>query len=179
MYILEGFCLFVQPRMSSSVRVLPPQVTSSHLIRSCTLMCFCLISGTQKTRCRFRLTTCQRNVAEPCRSLTTYATTTMARCSMAHSLTLGEQNSLNSNPDTCYPGVLCTCKRAYSALYSHYSHTRMRTYDTYIGIGWLIAGMDQGLLGMCVGEKRIITMPPFLGYGEHGDGKCHFVKCWK
>ncbi|XP_051520280.1 peptidyl-prolyl cis-trans isomerase FKBP9-like isoform X1 [Myxocyprinus asiaticus] len=50
------------------------------------------------------------------------------------------------------------------------SHTRMRTYDTYVGIGWLIAGMDQGLLGMCVGEKRIITMPPFLGYGEKGDG---------
>lgn len=50
------------------------------------------------------------------------------------------------------------------------SHTRMRTYDTYVGIGWLIAGMDQGLLGMCVGEKRIITMPPFLGYGENGDG---------
>ncbi|XP_018590122.1 peptidyl-prolyl cis-trans isomerase FKBP9-like [Scleropages formosus] len=50
------------------------------------------------------------------------------------------------------------------------SHTRLRTYDTYVGIGWLIAGMDQGLLGMCVGEKRIITMPPFLGYGENGDG---------
>ncbi|XP_059412341.1 peptidyl-prolyl cis-trans isomerase FKBP9 [Carassius carassius] len=50
------------------------------------------------------------------------------------------------------------------------SHKRMRTYDTYVGIGWLIAGMDQGLLGMCVGEKRIITLPPFLGYGENGDG---------
>ncbi|MEQ2297001.1 Peptidyl-prolyl cis-trans isomerase fkbp9 [Ameca splendens] len=52
------------------------------------------------------------------------------------------------------------------------SHTRMRTYDTYVGIGWLIAGMDQGLLGMCVGERRIITMPPSLGYGENGDGQC-------
>ncbi|KAJ8334826.1 hypothetical protein SKAU_G00404650 [Synaphobranchus kaupii] len=50
------------------------------------------------------------------------------------------------------------------------SHNRMRTYDTYVGIGWLIAGMDQGLLGMCVGEKRIITLPPSLGYGENGDG---------
>ncbi|CAB1350624.1 unnamed protein product [Coregonus sp. 'balchen'] len=49
-------------------------------------------------------------------------------------------------------------------------HTRMRTYDTYVGIGWLIAGMDQGLLGMCVGERRIITMPPSLGYGSNGDG---------
>lgn len=47
----------------------------------------------------------------------------------------------------------------------------MRTYDTYVGIGWLIAGMDQGLLGMCVGERRIITMPPWLGYGENGDGE--------
>lgn len=53
----------------------------------------------------------------------------------------------------------------------------MRTYDTYVGIGWLIAGMDQGLLGMCVGEKRFIAMPPFLGYGEHGDGKYCSVRC--
>ncbi|XP_064409213.1 peptidyl-prolyl cis-trans isomerase FKBP10 isoform X2 [Latimeria chalumnae] len=51
------------------------------------------------------------------------------------------------------------------------SHTRLQTYDTYIGIGWLIAGMDEGLLGMCVGEKRIITIPPFLAYGENGDGR--------
>uniref|UniRef100_G3VVI0 peptidylprolyl isomerase n=1 Tax=Sarcophilus harrisii TaxID=9305 RepID=G3VVI0_SARHA len=51
------------------------------------------------------------------------------------------------------------------------SHNRMKTYDTYVGIGWLIPGMDRGLLGMCVGEKRIITIPPFLAYGEEGDGK--------
>ncbi|KAM4631251.1 peptidyl-prolyl cis-trans isomerase FKBP9 isoform 2-T2 [Polymixia lowei] len=50
------------------------------------------------------------------------------------------------------------------------SHTRLRTYDTYVGIGWLIAGMDQGLLGMCVGERRIVKMPPSLGYGDNGDG---------
>lgn len=51
------------------------------------------------------------------------------------------------------------------------SHTHLQTYNTYVGIGWLIPGMDQGLLGMCVGEKRIITIPPFLAYGEEGDGK--------
>ncbi|XP_067837970.1 peptidyl-prolyl cis-trans isomerase FKBP9 [Heptranchias perlo] len=51
------------------------------------------------------------------------------------------------------------------------SHTRQQTYDTYIGIGWLIPGMDEGLLGMCMGEKRIITVPPFLGYGNRGDGR--------
>lgn len=105
MYILKDFCLFVQPRMSNTICALPPQATSSPLIQSCILMCFCLIFGALKTRCRFRLTTCQRSVAEPCRSLTMYATTTMARCSMAHSLTRGEQNSLNSSPDTCYAAV--------------------------------------------------------------------------
>lgn len=52
-----------------------------------------------------------------------------------------------------------------------FSHNRMKTYDTYVGIGWLIPGMDKGLLGMCVGEKRIITIPPFLAYGEEGDGE--------
>ena len=54
-----------------------------------------------------------------------------------------------------------------------FSHNRMKTYDTYVGIGWLIPGMDKGLLGMCVGEKRIITIPPFLAYGEDGDGKSY------
>lgn len=63
-----------------------------------------------------------------------------------------------------------THKHDHLSSISHGSHTRMRTYDTYVGIGWLIAGMDQGLLGMCVGERRIITMPPSLGYGENGDG---------
>lgn len=57
-----------------------------------------------------------------------------------------------------------------------FSHNRMKTYDTYVGIGWLIPGMDKGLLGMCVGEKRIITIPPFLAYGEEGDGKSFFLR---
>jgi len=30
--------------------------------------------------------------------------------------------------------------------------------------------MDEGLLGMCVGERRIIIVPPFLAYGEIGNG---------
>ncbi|XP_048416417.1 peptidyl-prolyl cis-trans isomerase FKBP10-like [Stegostoma tigrinum] len=50
------------------------------------------------------------------------------------------------------------------------SHNRMSTYDTYVGIGWLIKGMDEGLLGMCVGERRMIIIPPFLAYGETGYG---------
>lgn len=50
------------------------------------------------------------------------------------------------------------------------SYSRNHTYDTYIGKGYVIAGMDQGLLGACVGERRTITIPPHLAYGEEGTG---------
>lgn len=50
------------------------------------------------------------------------------------------------------------------------SHSKNATYDTYLGQGDLIKGMDEGLLGMCVGERRIIIIPPFLAYGESGYG---------
>ncbi|KAL0597755.1 Peptidyl-prolyl cis-trans isomerase FKBP10 [Plecturocebus cupreus] len=50
------------------------------------------------------------------------------------------------------------------------SYSRGGTYDTYVGSGWLIKGMDQGLLGMCPGERRKIIIPPFLAYGEKGYG---------
>ncbi|KAM4536151.1 peptidyl-prolyl cis-trans isomerase FKBP10-like [Fundulus diaphanus] len=50
------------------------------------------------------------------------------------------------------------------------SYSRNGTYDTYLGLGDLIKGMDEGLVSMCVGEKRIIIVPPFLAYGETGHG---------
>ncbi|XP_026874757.2 peptidyl-prolyl cis-trans isomerase FKBP10 [Electrophorus electricus] len=52
----------------------------------------------------------------------------------------------------------------------HSSHRDRSTYDTYVGQGDLIRGLDQGLLGMCIGEKRSITIPPFLAYGDKGHG---------
>jgi FKBP-type peptidyl-prolyl cis-trans isomerase len=34
----------------------------------------------------------------------------------------------------------------------------------------VIKGWDQGLVGMAVGEKRKLTIPSSLGYGDSGSG---------
>jgi FK506-binding protein 2 len=40
-----------------------------------------------------------------------------------------------------------------------------------LGRGMVIKGWDAGLLAMCVGEKRKLTIPPDMGYGDVDMGK--------
>lgn len=39
-----------------------------------------------------------------------------------------------------------------------------------IGVGQVIRGWDEGLIGLCRGAKAILVIPPELGYGSRGAG---------
>ena len=45
------------------------------------------------------------------------------------------------------------------------SLTRGQPFSFTLGEGQVIRGWEQGILGMKVGEKRVLTIPPELGYG--------------
>ena len=47
---------------------------------------------------------------------------------------------------------------------------RQQPFEFTVGAGMVIRGWDEGLLGMKVGGKRTLTIPPEMGYGEAGIG---------
>jgi FKBP-type peptidyl-prolyl cis-trans isomerase len=50
------------------------------------------------------------------------------------------------------------------------SYDRNLPFDTQIGVGRVIKGWDQGIVGMKVGGKRKLTIPSDLAYGDSGAG---------
>ncbi len=47
---------------------------------------------------------------------------------------------------------------------------RNEPFSFVIGVGQVIAGWDEGVMGMKVGGKRKLTIPASLGYGRRGAG---------
>ncbi|CAH1113143.1 unnamed protein product [Psylliodes chrysocephalus] len=85
--------------------------------------------------------------------------------------------------DVLYKPEMCETKsKSGDMLTMHYTGTltdgtkfdssfdREQPFSFQLGVGQVIKGWDQGLLDMCVGEKRKLTIPPHLGYGDKGAG---------
>lgn len=53
---------------------------------------------------------------------------------------------------------------------SSYDLTPPQPYTFRLGTGAVIPGFEQGIIGMKVGGKRRVTVPPSLAYGSAGRG---------
>jgi FK506-binding protein 2 len=50
------------------------------------------------------------------------------------------------------------------------SYNRGQPLSFTLGTGQVIAGWDEGLTEMCIGDKRKLTIQPEKGYGARGVG---------
>ena len=74
----------------------------------------------------------------------------------------GEEVKSGDNIAVHYTGTLEDGTKFDSSL------DRGKPFVFTLGIGQVIKGWDMGVLGMKVGEKRKLVIPPELGYGETG-----------
>src|SRR3954451_2572174 len=77
----------------------------------------------------------------------------------------GHEATAGMNVDVHYVGVAWSTGKQFDS-----SWDRNDTFQFRLGAGQVIAGWDQGVVGMKLGGRRRLTIPPDLGYGSRGAG---------
>lgn len=77
----------------------------------------------------------------------------------------GEQAGHGSTVQVHYVGVAHSTGEEFDA-----SWNRGEPLSFRLGSGMVISGWDQGVMGMRVGGRRQLVIPPHLAYGERGAG---------
>ena len=77
----------------------------------------------------------------------------------------GDEASAGSTVHVHYVGVSHSSGEEFDASYNRGEPLVFR-----LGTGQVIAGWDQGVLGMRVGGRRRLVIPPHLAYGDRGAG---------
>jgi len=77
----------------------------------------------------------------------------------------GEEAAAGRTAVVNYVGVAFSTGEEFDA-----SWNRGETFDFPLGAGAVIAGWDRGVVGMKVGGRRRLVIPPELAYGDRGAG---------
>ena len=75
----------------------------------------------------------------------------------------GPEAQAGQQVEVHYVGVAWSTRQQFDA-----SWDRGDTFRFGLGGGQVIQGWDQGVSGMCVGDKARLTIPPELAYGQQG-----------
>jgi len=77
----------------------------------------------------------------------------------------GEEAAAGRTAVVHYVGVAFSTGEEFDA-----SWNRGESFDFPLGAGAVIAGWDRGVVGMKVGGRRRLVIPPELAYGDRGAG---------
>ncbi|GIJ82745.1 peptidyl-prolyl cis-trans isomerase fpr2 [Aspergillus pseudoviridinutans] len=98
-------------------------------------------------------------------SLTTLALSADLGIEKTHEVECNRKTTKGDTVHMHYRGTLAADGSEFDSSYGRNQPLKFK-----LGAGRVIKGWDEGLLDMCVGEKRTLTIPPEYGYGERGIG---------